>query len=446
MTGCTIFGNSNDGVFLDISNDDATFTGNIVYGDQGSSNAKQVNGIVVNSSNDTISGNTVYDHSGTGISGNAPGVAISVADNLVYGNGTGIFLIQNTNAAAAVELITGNTVRNNISIGISVHTYVLVSNNTIYGQSASNANGIYGDGSSEIADNVIYGNYFGIYTYYGGLNVHNNRLYDNTYIAISMDNPGQIVANDLYSNNIGIQVDLNFAGPIEDNLVYASTTDGILVETSNNNPVTYVVNNTVYQVSGAAVRLDSGAHNVELLNNILWVLAGDDLYVADDSHTGFNSDYNDLYAPSANVGFWNSACAISLSDWQTASGQDAHSVQRQPRFRQQRRRRQSARLHPGQRRLCRSWPGRQLRTVGRLPGNRPRRLVDGAVDRHPGDRRRTTPGPTNQGALEYFPVPANPQPAYPSGGTRLNFNSNNSFFSYTLPFSFTFYGQTYTSV
>ena len=48
---------------------------------------------------------------------------------------------------------------------------------------------------------------------------------------------------------------------------------------------------------------------MELRNNILWVQAGYDIYVADNSRTGINSDYNDLYTgggPSANVGFWNS--------------------------------------------------------------------------------------------------------------------------------------------
>ena len=100
-----------------------------------------------------------------------------------------------------------------------------------------------------------------------------------------------------------------------------------------------ITNNTVYQVSGDAVRLDSSAFNVKLRNNIVWVQAGHDVYVADNSRTGFNSDYNDLYISnggSAFVGFWNSAVnngvQSQLSNWQSATGQDAHSLSANPDF------------------------------------------------------------------------------------------------------------------
>ena len=41
--------------------------------------------------------------------------------------------------------------------------------------------------------------------------------------------------------------------------------------------------------------MDSSSYNVKLRNNIVWVQAGYDVYVADNSRTGLNSDYNDLY-------------------------------------------------------------------------------------------------------------------------------------------------------
>jgi hypothetical protein len=49
-----------------------------------------------------------------------------------------------------------------------------------------------------------------------------------------------------------------------------------------------VVNNTVYQPVGDAVRVEA-SQGVEVRNNILWVEAGYDLYVASDSQTGFTS-------------------------------------------------------------------------------------------------------------------------------------------------------------
>ena len=130
----------------------------------------------------------------------------------------------------------------------------------------------------------------------------------------------------------------DFNGHVDDNLVYANTTDGILVENYSSGGG-LITNNTVYQVSGDAVRLDSSAFNVKLRNNIVWVQAGYDIYVADNSRTGFNSDYNDLYignGGSANVGFWNSAVnngvQSQLSNWQSATGQDAHSISANPDF------------------------------------------------------------------------------------------------------------------
>ena len=64
VADCTIFGNANDGILLNSSNDNATLTGNTVYGDQGSSGAKQANGFELYVSHTAISNNIVYDHSG----------------------------------------------------------------------------------------------------------------------------------------------------------------------------------------------------------------------------------------------------------------------------------------------------------------------------------------------------------------------------------------------
>ena len=60
--------------------------------------------------------------------------------------------------------------------------------------------------------------------------------------------------------------------------------------------------------------------------------------------------------------------------------------------------------------------------------------------------RQADPGTPNQGSPDYFPAAASPQPVFPSGGTALNFGTNNFSYSYTLPFSFSFYGQSYTTV
>ena len=56
------------------------------------------------------------------------------------------------------------------------------------------------------------------------------------------------------------------------------------------------------------------------------------------------------------------------------------------------------------------------------------------------------PGTPNQGSPGYVAASASPEPAYPSGGTAQNWHGVNAYFNYTLPFSFTFYGRSYTTV
>ncbi len=345
VANCTIYGNVSYGIYLDATNDYANVTGNVVYGDLANGN-KQANGIFLISGFDTITDNTVYDHTGTGIFGEGGSNGgteggMTISGNLVYGNGTGINMSQSTASSALRSTVSNNVVRNNTNYGIYIAAAVLVTGNTVYGQSASGAVGIGTDYSyegGEVEDNVLYANYVGIESDYTGVTILDNRLYDNSYAGIETEGSLPVTGNIVYSNNIGILVGYNFTSEVDDNLVYANTTDGILVE-DNEGSGEILVNNTLYQVSGNAVRIDSSSINVELRNNIIWVQAGYDIYVADNSRTGFNSDYNDLFigtGPSANVGFWNSAVnngvQNQLSNWQADTGQDAHSISANPDF------------------------------------------------------------------------------------------------------------------
>ena len=462
VNNCTIFGNSTYGVFLDLGNDHATLSGNVVYGDQAANGTKQANGIYLNSGFDTITGNTVYDHSGTGIYDSAGTIGgTTISGNLVYGNGTvgnsntgGIFMNQSTAAGTPPSTVSGNTVRNNLSTGIFAEAAVLVTGNTVYGQSATNAVGIStgysGAYGGSVVNNVLYANYIGIETDYTGDTIVGNRLYDNSYAAIEADSNWPVTANDVYSNNIGILLGYDFNGLVDDNVVYANTTDGILVENYSSGGG-LVTNNTVYQVSGDAVRLDSSAFNVKLRNNIVWVQAGYDVYVADNSRTGFNSDYNDLYignGGSAFVGFWNSAVnngvQSQLSNWQSATGQDAHSLSANPDF---------VSVNGNDGLLGYTQVNGTYADHGQddnfyLSGGSPA-IARGDSWNAPvtdilGFPRQADPGTPNQGSPDYFPAAASTP--FPSGGTAQNWRGLNTYYNYTLPFSFSFYGQPYTTV
>ncbi len=90
-----------------------------------------------------------------------------------------------------------------------------------------------------------------------------------------------------------------------------------------------IIQNTFYGESGDNIRIDSGAAQVEVLNNILWAEQGYDIYVANDSRSGFSSDYNDLHAgPAGKLIFW-AVDFSDLLDWQADVARfDLHSIGR----------------------------------------------------------------------------------------------------------------------
>ncbi|MFM8324561.1 MAG: hypothetical protein ACKN9U_06860, partial [Pirellulaceae bacterium] len=95
---------------------------------------------------------------------------------------------------------------------------------------------------------------------------------------------------------------------------------------------------TVYQPVGNAVLIEGYSSDVLLRNNILWVDAGYDIYVASDSKTGFSSNFNLLYTGpdvNANVGYWDQGGVTkrdTLADWRLATGQDGRSIDSNPNF------------------------------------------------------------------------------------------------------------------
>ncbi len=103
-------------------------------------------------------------------------------------------------------------------------------------------------------------------------------MFNNANIGIN--GGGTILANRVYSNSIGIQYATPFASSasIVDNVVYANTNAGILLTTGANQRLE-VLNNTVYQTVGDAVRIVGNGQNTRLRDNILWVESGYDLYL-----------------------------------------------------------------------------------------------------------------------------------------------------------------------
>ena len=203
----------------------------------------------------------------------------------------------------------------------------LAENNTVYGQLGSGSYGIDVSGG-EALDNIVFDNYNGIV---GGGSFTSNRIYGNIASGINTGGNSTVVGNQVYDNAIGIQASASGGGIFTNNLVYANTTLGVGIHGVNG---FLFANNTVYQLTGDALAVDSSASSVQIKNNILWAQAGHDIIVsADSSELNFQSDYNDLYTTGSGIlGHWEGHDFTSLADWFFQLGLDGHSLAVDPQF------------------------------------------------------------------------------------------------------------------
>ena len=320
--------------------------------------------VVENSNNLSLNHVTVTQSGGTGIyvdSSQAGAIHNSTSTNNVhyglYLNNPGAFTIDSSEFAnngdnglyvfnqvagqtvignSDLSLGIGNRIHDNAKDGIDAYgsaaSAVLVIGNAVYGQLNANRYGIFLSGASATR-NVVHDNAYGIYNSSTGT-VDENRVYHNTQYGIYATTGSSIQRNVVYSNPVGILTGFQFRGPIANNLVYANSLQGLLIETTaQSNSTVDVFNNTVYQVTGDAVRIDTSSAYIRLRNNILWALSGYDISVAGDSQTGFASDYNLLYATgTGQVGLWQGAARPTLSAWQNADFTDSNSISQNPLF------------------------------------------------------------------------------------------------------------------
>jgi autotransporter-associated beta strand protein/parallel beta-helix repeat protein len=463
VTNSSLYANSNAGVDLEASNDNASFIDDNVYGIPGPPTSQnQPYGIYVAANGLTVQGSNVNNDPNTGIyvaggSGALIGGSLPADSNTVYNNNYGVY-VNGSTAAGNADQITGNSVHDNTYRGIYAQGNTVASGNTVYNQTASNAAGIeLYDATAQ--QNVVHDNTEGIITtYYTNGTITGNRVYHNSVAGIDAYNASTVYGNYVYTNGIGIIGDhyYTFSGQIVNNLVYANTNEGIFVHGAQ--PGAEVVNNTVYQLVGDALRVDSSSNDLKVRNNILWVEAGYDIDVAADSQANFNSDYNILYTgnyANARTGFWNNQNATTLANWQSllaAAGRspnyvvfnDQHSSAANPLF-----------VNPagadnvlGYTTVGGGYNGGQDDDFY-LAKNSP--AIDAAdpwsappVD-IVGSPRRHDPGVTQTGP-DYQETNLGSSSFNASGGTAQNFHTDNTYFNLSLPFAFPFYDATYRSV
>ena len=76
------------------------------------------------------------------------------------------------------------------------------------------------------------------------------------------------------------------------NQFVANTTYGILISGVGD---VQIAGNTIHSYIGDAIHLTNSAHNVTIVSNIIWTDTGYDIYVDNNSQSGFWSDYNTLF-------------------------------------------------------------------------------------------------------------------------------------------------------
>ncbi|HEY7115374.1 MAG TPA: hypothetical protein VH475_02245, partial [Tepidisphaeraceae bacterium] len=310
--------------------------------------------------------------------------------------------------------------------------------------------------SGVASGNVTYNNTIGIQGDYQNGVIRGNRSYDNSAYGI-IANEGAVRGNYVYNKGTGIAAGGTYGGEISNNVVYANSVGGIVVNTNTNlGGGTYsalVANNTVYQLVGDAIRILNNAARVAVRNNVLQVTAGYDINLDPTSQTGFTSDYNDLSRgndPRAHVGFLGGVARDTLADWQTATQaalgtqQDSHSIAGNPLWVDI----DGADNVLGYTTANGGYDGGRddnFYLVKQSPA------IDNAQSWYAPHtdvenfNRYDDPGTPNTGSPDYAEGNLGSSSFNPAGGTAQNFHGDNTYLSHTLPFAFPFYGTSYTT-
>ena len=413
------------------NSDGITLRSSNVFGNTG-------NGVYIDGSNEgfTLQGGTVHNNGNSGIYLRGDGARVQNAE--VYGNTSWGVDAYSGNAANPI-LIENNKIHDNGSGGVTASNQVKITGNEVYGHGGGNRYGISLYSGALAQQNFVYKNDIGILVYYGAIAV-GNEVYANKSVGISLYS-ATASGNRVYSNPTGI-AETGYS-QIENNVVYANTNVGISIGGYHNGQM--VRDNTLYLPVGDAVLVGANAQDVKLYNNIVWVNAGYAFNVG-AGQVRFVGDYNLVNTPGAGakVGLWSGTQQTTLADWRAASTQDAHSKAGDPLF------------------LDIDGADNVLGEQGVVTGNGfddnfGLRANSPAIDAAnmyvatstdiQGLPRRDDPSTANTGdGLPLYVATPQASGFNASGGTPLNNRNYDYATQYTLPFAFTFYGQSYTTV
>jgi Right handed beta helix region len=299
---------------------------------------------------------------------------------LVVGGGTGINILNNTvqNIQTTAEkrgnaygigvfgisatplslTVSGNTVTGCLTGESETTTFngnvqnFVVANNKIYnndniGMDAIGFEGVGPTGYDQAKNGDVYGNL-----------IYNNSAYKNPGEGNQYDEDGvycdgcsevTFERNTLYGNDLNIEAASENAGEVSSNVIirnnlsYAANSCGVSVggyaksNTGGSTDIT-IVNNSFYdndtQKTGSGeFQVQYRATGILFENNVVYAGA-QGLFIHDFTTTSsVTADYNDYYTTSSTRTFvWNNKTYTSFASYQSASGQDEHSVFANPDY------------------------------------------------------------------------------------------------------------------
>ncbi len=282
----------------------------------------------------------------------------SAGSGILLSSSTGVSVINSTisqNSGSGIRLIgsTSNTIQGNtftgnirefgggirLEQGSNSNT---ISQNTITGLGFSGGNGIFlcGDstcGSAGNSSNTITQNTIS--------NVRDTCLYldtDNDANTIERNRCSQAIRRSESSGGNGIHLALGSDNNIiRNNIVYNVERHGISIRAGNDsqgfvsNIGNKILNNTVYNAgttSGAGINIQSGNTNTTIRNNLVFAAASAPLNVDAESNSSTDSDYNIWYRSDNTIASWAGTTYFSLVQLSAATGQEKHSISRDPRL------------------------------------------------------------------------------------------------------------------
>ena len=317
---------NNGGVGVHLAGEIGSLTGSSASGNAGG-------GFFVGAAVSDISQNNAINNTGTGFDIRNPGAA-TIQRNLSFGNTRGM-VVSNAGGGAPALVgsttlapLTANVIFQNVLSGLTGRGNVMLAGNTVVDQTDAAAIGIRVENGATARSNVVRGNGIGIDATDAA--VQGNRVFGNRVVGIRADDV-ELRENVVYSNPVGIEIsgtDLT----VRNNIVYDSTTVGLQVNAVDG---LEIVNNTFFEATADAIRIEGASTNVNVRNDIIWAQFGIGIAVDADSQIGFSADNNVFFRAifgTGRIGTWDGAERATLASWKAATGTDTDSIFANPLF------------------------------------------------------------------------------------------------------------------